>query len=251
MRFPIKIIAYVILIIAVIGSGSILTYFIGNYYHAFNVQMDPVNAIFFTVTTLSTVGYGDMVPVTYLGKEFVIVLIIFGFGIFIGALSLISGEVMKERMDKLSGRLSGLEKKFLKNHIVLIGTDSVNLVLAENLKKINRNFIIITSDETESEKLKELNYRVFNADITSEEEMKKFLLDKASEIIIDVSNSSILLYTFLIVSSLSKEADKIIIVHSPEAEKRFVDLNLPSNCTILNPSSLVAVSIINNLKYKG
>ena len=53
-------------------------------------------------------GKIEMVPVTYLGKEFVIVLIIFGFGIFIGALSLISGEVM-EGKSVLFKRFGGVD----------------------------------------------------------------------------------------------------------------------------------------------
>ncbi len=248
--FSLKLVVYIILILVTIIVGSVATYLVGNYYHVFNLKrLSYIDAIYFTVTTLSTVG-SNIIPDTNLGMIFETLLIISGLGVFLGALSLIAGEVMEDRMDKLTGSIAGIQKRFFKNHIVLIGTDSVNLVLAENLKKLNKNFIILSSDSDEVDKLKNLGYKAFMVDVTSEAELKKFTLEKAFEIIIDMANSSMLLYTFLVVNSISKESDKIIIIHSQEAEKRLADLNLPANCTIINPSSLVAVNIINNLTNK-
>jgi len=248
--FSLKLIVYIILILVTIVVGSLATYTVGNYYQVFNLKkLSYLDAVYFTVTTLSTVG-SNIVPDTNLGMIFETLLIISGLGVFLGALSLIAGEVMEDRMDKLTGSIVGIQKRFFKNHIVLIGTDSVNLVLAENLKKLNKNFIILSSDSNEVDKLKNLGYKAFMVDVTSEAELKKFTLEKAFEIIIDMSNSSMLLYTFLVVNSISKESDKIIIIHSQEAEKRLADLNLPANCTIINPSSLVAVNIINSLTNK-
>jgi voltage-gated potassium channel len=40
------------------------------------------DALYYTIVTMATVGYGDFVPVTVLGKVGAIFLIIFGFGMF-------------------------------------------------------------------------------------------------------------------------------------------------------------------------
>lgn len=250
LGLSLKILIYLFILFLVIGVGAFGTYFIGNYYHAFNVNsITYVDAFYFTIVTLSTVG-SYIYPITNLGKLFISFLILFGLGLFLLTLSLIAGEIMEQRAENLTDRLSGLQKRLLNNHIVLIGTDSVNLVLADSMNKINKNFVIISTDKNEVDKLKSLNYKAYEADITSEEEMKNFSLDKASKIIIDLSNGSLLLYTFLIVNSLAKDVDKIIIVHSQETERRLDDLNLPSNCIIINPSNLVAVNIVNSLIQK-
>jgi voltage-gated potassium channel len=48
-----------------------------------------IDALYYTVVTMATVGYGDFVPVTVLGKVGAIFLIIFGFGIFGAFISLL------------------------------------------------------------------------------------------------------------------------------------------------------------------
>jgi len=66
-----------------------------------------IDALYFTVVTLATVGYGDIHPVTSLGKVFVILLIISGVGIFLGVIAnatelMISRREKQVRMQKLN-----------------------------------------------------------------------------------------------------------------------------------------------------
>ncbi|HJX55915.1 MAG TPA: potassium channel family protein [Methanoregula sp.] len=44
----------------------------------------PLDAFYFIIVTIATVGYGDLYPVTPLGKVTVIIVILFGVGVFIG-----------------------------------------------------------------------------------------------------------------------------------------------------------------------
>jgi hypothetical protein len=55
-----------------------------------------IDAAYFSVVTLATVGYGDFAPATDLGKLFTIFLIISGFGLFVAMASAV-GEVIVER----------------------------------------------------------------------------------------------------------------------------------------------------------
>ena len=56
-----------------IGSGSIFYHFIENW--------NWIDSIYFSVITLTTVGYGDFSPQTDLGKVFTIFYIIIGIGL--------------------------------------------------------------------------------------------------------------------------------------------------------------------------
>jgi len=42
-----------------------------------------IDALYFSVVTIATVGYGDLVPQTVLGKLFTIVYILMGIGLFV------------------------------------------------------------------------------------------------------------------------------------------------------------------------
>ncbi|MEP1930660.1 MAG: potassium channel family protein [Roseibium sp.] len=52
-----------------------------------------VDAFYFTVITLSTVGYGDLAPQTDIGKIFTSIYILIGFGLFVAVATHIAGQI--------------------------------------------------------------------------------------------------------------------------------------------------------------
>jgi len=58
-----------------------------------------LDSYFFTVVTLSTVGYGNLVPATVAGKIGTTVLIFLGLGVFALAIQQISQATMRRRLD--------------------------------------------------------------------------------------------------------------------------------------------------------
>lgn len=59
-----------------------------------------LDALYFSVTTLATVGYGDLSPQTAAGKVFTIVYILTGLGILAGFVNALA----KETLDRRTGR---------------------------------------------------------------------------------------------------------------------------------------------------
>ena len=60
-----------------------------------------VDAYFFTVVTISTVGYGNLVPVTAIGKIATTILIALGIGVVAVALNFFGSEIVSARMTQL------------------------------------------------------------------------------------------------------------------------------------------------------
>jgi len=69
-----RIIALLLLIAPTIGSGTVFFHFVEGW--------SWIDSYFFSVVTLSTVGYGSLVPVTALGKIGTTIFIFTGIGIF-------------------------------------------------------------------------------------------------------------------------------------------------------------------------
>jgi voltage-gated potassium channel Kch len=56
-----------------------------------------LDAAFFSVVTISTVGYGSLVPETVLGKLFAMFYILAGLGVFVAAASAVAEALMRRR----------------------------------------------------------------------------------------------------------------------------------------------------------
>lgn len=228
---------YLFAIAAVLIYGTVGTYVLGTR-GSFNVRIDSgIEALYFTIVTISTVGYGDITPVTDIGRIFVIILIIAGLSIFISAVTILSGEFLSSRVESLYSGAYGIDKKKLKGHIVLIGYDSINGLLAERLKLESRNFIIVTADKTVSDMLNQKGYSAFVADYTLKSDMEKFNIEKASDVVVDLRDSSKTVYVVLVVRKMSKDVRLSVVAPTADVEIHLEDLNINN---IINPITIGA-----------
>jgi voltage-gated potassium channel len=56
--------------------------------------------IYFTVITLTTVGYGDLVPVTFAGRMFTIFYVLLGVGIMVSLVGQVASHLIAARIEK-------------------------------------------------------------------------------------------------------------------------------------------------------
>ncbi len=57
-----------------------------------------VDALYFSVTTLTTVGYGDLAPATDMGKLFTVGYILVGIGVLLSFVNVIANHALKNRI---------------------------------------------------------------------------------------------------------------------------------------------------------
>ncbi len=228
---------YILAIAAVLIYGVIGTYVLGQGGN-FNVKVNSWNqALYFTVVTISTVGYGDITPVTPIGRDFVIVLIISGLSIFLSALTLLSGEFLSARVASLYSGMSAVDRRKMNNHIVLVGYDAVNSMVARKLKEQRRNFIVITGDKPTADALRKNGYSAFVEDYTSKAELEKFHLERASDIVIDLRDNSKTVYVVLVVKKLAKGAKISVVAPTAESETHLKDLEVDN---LISPATMAA-----------
>ncbi len=61
----------------------------GTFFYRYAEGWSTLDAFYFSVTTLATVGYGDLAPVTSLGKIFTVIYIFAGVGIFLTLVNIV------------------------------------------------------------------------------------------------------------------------------------------------------------------
>ena len=232
-----QIVFYILAIAAVVVYGTAGSYILGQSGN-FNISINSwITALYFTVVTISTVGYGDITPVTELGRIFVIILIISGLSIFLSAVTTLSSDFLSARVEKMYSGLNSVNKKKMRNHIVLVGYDSANEIISHKLKAQRRNFIIITADKPTAEMLRRKGYPAFLEDYTSKSELEKFNLDKATDIVIDLRDSSKVVYVVLVIKKIAKNARISAIAHNADAELHLNDLEIAN---VINPVTITA-----------
>ena len=79
----------------------LLTLLIGTVFYHFEEGWGWLDSLYFSVITLSTVGYGDLSPTTTASQIFTMIYIFFGMSIFVSFASML----VKERSERMSERI--------------------------------------------------------------------------------------------------------------------------------------------------
>jgi len=74
-----------------------LTLLIGTVFYSLQEGWGVIDAFYFSVTTLTTVGYGDLTPKTPIGKLFTVGYILSGLGLIAGFINAIAEENLSRR----------------------------------------------------------------------------------------------------------------------------------------------------------
>lgn len=239
-------IAYSGALILVLIYGMVGTWIVGQQ-GGFNIPITSFSqVVYFTVSTISTVGFGDIYPVTSEARYFVVSLIIIGIGVFLGAVVTLSGEFVSRRVKNLDTGVSVFERRLLNKHTILIGTNMTNQYLAKELKAKNERYIVVTSKKDMADEFREMGLRAVVADYTSEDTMYSFGMDKAKAVIIDLRDNSKTVYALLVAIDVAKVAKIIVISPTTEAERHMRHLS-KGRATIINPADIAARTVVENL----
>ncbi len=115
------------------------------------------DAFYWSIVTISTVGYGDITPVTFGGRLVTIALILTGLGVLSFFTSIIVS-AFNEKMYTLRENRTYAELSRLDNFIIICGFGRVGQEIAANLTKDQQAFIVIDTDENNISLAKENNY---------------------------------------------------------------------------------------------
>ena len=184
---------YAVLIIVLILIYGIL----GSIYI---MGLDIYDSIYYTIITLATVGYGDIIPTTPLQKIFSVTLALSGVGVLAYIVTFIISSVTQNLHDMRSGRIMERKLADMQNHYILCGYGRVGVAVYEELMKRNQKVIIIEKNEEKLEDFEENeNVILLNANATEDKTLKKLNIDRSLGVIVatgsDVDNLFIVLTT--------------------------------------------------------
>lgn len=151
-----------------------------------------MDAFYMTITTVTTVGYGEIQPLDTAGRIFTAFLIMTSFGTFAYAVSAITKFVIDGEFNTFfkNRRMNDTLNK-LEGHVIICGFGRNGKQAAHVLKKHNKRFVVI---ENKSEVTGSLNHKysnlVIHGDATQDEILKRAGIDRASALITTLPNDA-------------------------------------------------------------
>ena len=205
---------YAVLIIVIILLYGILG-------SMFIMGLDIYDSIYYTIITLATVGYGDIIPITPLQKIFSVTLALSGVGILAYIVTIIISSVTQNLHDIRSGRIMERKLADMQNHYILCGFGRVGTAVYEELMKRNQKVIIIEKNEEKLEDIEENENAIFlNGNATEDKALKKLNIDKSLGVIVATGSDVDNLFIVLTTRELYKDAWIVSRASKKESVKR-------------------------------
>ena len=139
------------------------------------------DAVYFTVITYSTLGYGDILPVTDTAKLFTISMVLIGLSSFVTALTVLLGPLIEERMKGVFSVMSRFQRTA--NHVVVCGFTHVTESIVDELREQSVPFLIIEEHEEMALHLKDRGLDAAWGDPTERHVLEQANLPDAAAVI--------------------------------------------------------------------
>ena len=163
---------------------SILLIVLGTAGYMWIEKWNMLDALYMTVITVSTIGYGEVHAVSPEGRIFTLVLIVMGVGFFLYVIGNVVQFLVEGRIREVLGRHK-LDKQIdqLNNHYIVCGYGRMGRALCRYLAQRNLEFVTIEKNEDRVPIMNEDGVLYSAGEATAEENLRKAGLKKASNLI--------------------------------------------------------------------
>ena len=143
-----------------------------------------LEALWLTVITVTTVGYGIPKPLSVYGQIFTLFLIIVGVGLVAYAFGTIVGVVMEGQLKNVVGRRA-MEKRIvlLRDHIIVCGAGRVGNQVVQRLEKEKVPFVVVDNSEELIEELQGKGILALHGDATEDQILIKAGIHRAKGLV--------------------------------------------------------------------
>ncbi len=167
---------------ALIMLGLVLL--IGTFGYVFIEGWQILDAIYMTVITITTVGYGEVRTVSPAGRVFTLALICMGMGIIAYTLGMISQVMVELQIRSILGRKKlGLKIKSIKNHYILCGYGRIGRIISHELKVNRIPLLVIDSNPDSKQDLEQQGIPYIIDDATSDDVLIEAGIERAKGLI--------------------------------------------------------------------
>ena len=184
-------------------------------------NLSPLDAAYLTVTTLATVGYGDIHPLTAPGKIFAMIIIILGVGAVYYTFVLLVSMVVEGQMSEFWGK-HHMKKQIEEatNHIIVCGAGRVGMNVIQRLQHEGEVFVVVEQNPVKYEQLTTRKILVVNGDATLDDVLLEAGIARAKGVITALPHDADNVYVTLTGKSLNPNIAIVARADRQEAEEK-------------------------------
>ena len=182
-------------------------------------EMDLFDAFYMTLITISTVGFGEIKPLSYGGRILTAFIIISGISVLTYTLGQVVKIFVEGELSQLLGRRK-LEKQIsrLKDHYIICGYGRIGKIISQELGDDNISFIVIEQNPNLVEILEQDRYLYINMDATTEAALLKAGIMEAKGIVTAVHSDAN--NVFITLTAKGLRPDIFILARSSDEENK-------------------------------
>jgi voltage-gated potassium channel len=182
-----------------------------------------LEALYATVVTLSTVGYGDFIPHSSQGMLFTVFLIIVGVGTMLYTVGLITETMIEGRLNLIlgKGRLVKMINK-MQNHYIICGCGRIGRLICRELAEEKVDFVVIDNDPEAIQRIEDEGYVYYKGDATHDKALLAAGIKKAKGIVCVLPSDAENLYVILTARELNQDIFILSRSEDEESEKRLL-----------------------------
>ena len=175
----------------------------------------PLEALYMTVITLTTVGFGEVRPLTDAGRLFTIFLIVFGiFSVTWVATSLVSLIVSEELRSSMRVRRMERDVGKLRGHFIICGHGRMGGQVCQDFARAGEPFVVIENDPEEMERLRECDVLHVEGDATEDAVLTAAGVERARSLIAVAADDA--QNTFITLTARTLNPELLIVARSVE-----------------------------------
>ncbi|CAC12553.1 probable potassium channel protein related protein [Thermoplasma acidophilum] len=202
---------------------------------------DLGNAFYYTGEVITTLGFGDILPVTMDAKIFTISLAFLGVAIFFSSITALILPSVERRLGGLVNRMEKRELKTLKDYVLVCGFSNLLQEYLSKMKATGTVVVVIERDEAKARSLRDEGYIVFDHNADDIDLLSSFDFSSAREIIIgsddDAYNLIIAAAMKSVISDENRQKVRVLVVDPKDMVKfRIMGFSLINVSSVLSDS---------------
>src|SRR5437763_11249311 len=203
------------------------------------------DGLYMVVTTLTTIGYQEVHPLSHTGRIFNVFVILSGVSLLLLGVGALSQALLEFELQSFFGRRR-MERDIarLKDHFIICGMGRVGRSVARELARKPASFMIIENSENKRQKFASENWLVLAGDATQEPTLREAQIERAQGLIAATTTDATNLYIVLTARGLNPRLKIIARASEDAAEKHLLTAGADS---VVSPYSFAGQRIAQSL----